>query len=83
MDHRNTTIDYQHLRTGIRRLRKGNYLWTIRAFCPNAIPQFSKCNVPCVLPSVERGTMVVIPPEQIIKAYGHPESILDVAQHLE
>ncbi|KAF2177794.1 ent-kaurene oxidase [Zopfia rhizophila CBS 207.26] len=53
------------------------YEWAFEGY-----EKFSKCNVPYVLPSVERGAVVVIPPQQIMKAYGHPESILDMTWNL-
>ncbi|KXX73334.1 Ent-kaurene oxidase [Madurella mycetomatis] len=38
----------------------------------------SKANSPFIIPCVERGPVVLVPPQQIRKVYGLPENILDM-----
>ncbi|KAH6664561.1 cytochrome P450 [Halenospora varia] len=40
--------------------------------------KYSKANVPFIIPCLDRGNVVMIPPKQLKKVYGLPESILDV-----
>ncbi|KAH7310882.1 cytochrome P450 [Stachybotrys elegans] len=38
----------------------------------------SKMNSPFIIPSLDRGPVVVVPPQQLKKVYNHPTSVLDV-----
>lgn len=40
--------------------------------------KYSKRNLPYIIPSIDRGPMVVIPPKQLKKVYGASEAIIDV-----
>ncbi|KAI1778215.1 ent-kaurene oxidase [Hypoxylon cercidicola] len=40
--------------------------------------KYSKANQPFVIPSLDRGPMVVVPPRQIKKLYDLPEDVLDI-----
>ncbi|KAH8688015.1 cytochrome P450 [Tricladium varicosporioides] len=40
--------------------------------------KYSKANVPFIIPCLDRGNVVMIPPKQLKKVYNLPESILDV-----
>ncbi|KAI0809679.1 ent-kaurene oxidase [Xylaria sp. FL0064] len=40
--------------------------------------KYSKQNIPFVVPSLDRGPQVIVPPRQIRKVYSLPEDILDV-----
>ncbi|KAK2745533.1 hypothetical protein FQN57_003658 [Myotisia sp. PD_48] len=44
----------------------------------DAYSKYSKRNIPYIMPCIDRGAMVIIPPQQIKKVYDLPESILDV-----
>ncbi|KAI1207437.1 ent-kaurene oxidase [Annulohypoxylon truncatum] len=40
--------------------------------------KYSKSNIPFIIPSIERGPTVIVPPRQLKGIYGLPENVLDV-----
>jgi hypothetical protein len=40
--------------------------------------KYSKHNIPYIIPSIDRGPMVVIPPRQLRKVYGASEAVIDI-----
>ncbi|KAI1822654.1 ent-kaurene oxidase [Xylaria intraflava] len=68
-------------------LRKQRLAWlraTLRSLTQTEVwafqgyEQYSKKNTPFIVPSLDRGPQVIIPPRQIKKVYSLPEDILDV-----
>jgi len=64
---------------GVRRLSQG----IISALCLPMLYspvrcQFAGANSPFILPSIDRGAMIILPPRLIKKVYSLPESTLDI-----
>jgi hypothetical protein len=76
VDSRDLEVHIHDQRHGHRRIQQGKLLGTAENE-KFTMAKFSKSNSPFVMPSLDRGPLVVVPPGQLKKIYSLPETLLD------